>query len=102
MTNSINTISTSAMPFGSAGVSQSPSNATGFGAMLDTAKSFISDVDAMQHDAAAASTKLALGETDDIVGTMATVEKADLAFKTLLAVRSKLMAAFDEVRNMPV
>ncbi|MEM1011355.1 MAG: flagellar hook-basal body complex protein FliE [Planctomycetota bacterium] len=78
------------------------SSADGFGAMLDSAKGFVSQVNDMQHAAADASTRLALGETDDMVGTLATVEKADLAFKTLLAVRSKLMAAFDEIRNMPV
>ena len=74
----------------------------GFASLFDAAKAGLGEVDRMQHASADASKALALGETDDIVGTMATVEKADLAFKTLLAVRSKLMSAFDEIRNMPV
>ncbi len=87
------------------GASASPaqvSNASGFSALFDAAKQGFLGVSNLQHEAANASQKLALGETDDVVGTLASVEKADLAFKTLLAVRSKLMSAFDELRNMPV
>ncbi len=101
MTNAVhNAIPTSLPSPAFAGGGATSSN--GFGVMLDAAKGMVMQVDDMQHAAADASTKLALGETDDMVGTLATVEKADLAFKTLLAVRSKLMAAFDEIRNMPV
>ena len=78
------------------------SRPNGFASLFESAKTGLGEVDRMQHAAADASKALALGETDDVTGTMATVEKADLAFKTLLAVRSKLMSAFDEIRNMPV
>ena len=33
---------------------------------------------------------------------MTAVEKSDLAFKTLLAIRSKLMEAYDEIKNIPI
>ena len=73
-----------------------------FGSMLDVAKAGLDRVSTMQHQATAAAESLALGETDDMAGALATVEKGELAFKALLAVRTKLMSALDEVRNMPV
>jgi len=33
---------------------------------------------------------------------MTAMEKSDVAFKTLLAIRTKLMEAYDEVRNIPL
>jgi flagellar hook-basal body complex protein FliE len=30
------------------------------------------------------------------------MEKSDLAFKTLLSIRGKLMEAYDEIKNMPI
>ena len=89
-------------PFSAGSLAPSAPAGNGFGALFDAAKGGLSKVSDLQHASADASQKLALGETDDVIGTMATVEKADIAFKALLAVRSKLMAAFDEVRNMPV
>jgi len=33
---------------------------------------------------------------------MSAVEKADLAFKTLLAIRSKLMDAYEEIKQISI
>jgi len=30
------------------------------------------------------------------------MEKSETAFKTLLAIRSKLLDAYDEIKNMPI
>jgi flagellar hook-basal body complex protein FliE len=30
------------------------------------------------------------------------MEKSETAFKTLVAIRSKLMEAYDEIKNMPI
>jgi flagellar hook-basal body complex protein FliE len=30
------------------------------------------------------------------------MEKSDLAFQTLLSIRTKLMDAYDEIKNMPI
>ena len=35
-------------------------------------------------------------------GVMTAMEKSDLAFKTLLAIRAKLMEAYDEIKNISV
>ncbi len=103
MTSQISAIApTFAAPTGMSGVGSTARPNGSFGGMLETAKAAFLDVSQMQNDATVATEQFALGETDDIVSMMATVEKGELAFKTLLAVRSKLMAAFDEIRNMPV
>jgi flagellar hook-basal body complex protein FliE len=45
---------------------------------------------------------LTTGKNDDVTGVMTAVEKSDLAFQTLLAIRSKLMDAYDEIKNIAV
>jgi flagellar hook-basal body complex protein FliE len=47
-------------------------------------------------------TDLATGKTENVSGVMTAVEKSDLAFKTLLAIRAKLMDAYDEIKGMSV
>ena len=68
----------------------------------DVLKSAVGEVSQLQNDATHAVEQLSLGQTDDVVGVMSAVEKSELAFKTLLAIRSKLMSAYDEIRNMPI
>jgi flagellar hook-basal body complex protein FliE len=62
----------------------------------------LEDVNRLQQDATRAVEDAATGKTDDVAGVMTAVAKADLAFKTLLAIRNKLMEAYDEIKNMPV
>ena len=68
----------------------------------DTLKQRIDEVSRLQQDASSAVDSAMIGGTDDVTGVMTAVEKADLAFKTLLAIRTKLMEAYDEVKNMQV
>ncbi len=68
----------------------------------DTLKKSIDDVSKLQQDASQAVTDLATGKTENMSGVMTAVEKSDLAFKTLLAIRSKLMDAYDEIKGMSV
>ena len=65
-------------------------------------RSSIDEVAKMQNDATSAVTDLATGRTGDLSGVMTAVEKGDLAFKTLLAIRSKLIDAYDELKSMPM
>ena len=37
-----------------------------------------------------------------LAGVMTAMEKSDIAFKTLLAIRAKLMDAYEEIKNMPI
>jgi flagellar hook-basal body complex protein FliE len=80
---------------GAAGAGSSSSTS-----FADTLKQSIDEVSKLQQDASQAVTDLATGKTDNVSGVMTAMEKSDLAFKTLLAIRAKLMDAYDEVKGM--
>lgn len=75
------------------------SGGSNFAEML---KSSIDEVARLQQDASTAVENLATGRSEDVNGVMTAVEKADLAFKTLLAIRSKLMDAYEEIKTIQV
>jgi len=83
----------------SAGKAASPSGGTNFADML---QKNIDEVSRLQQDASQAVDDLATGKTDNVSGVMTAVEKSDLAFKTLLAIRSKLMDAYEEIKGISV
>jgi flagellar hook-basal body complex protein FliE len=68
----------------------------------DMLKSGIDEVAKLQQDASNAVDDLATGKTQNVTGVMTAMEKSDLAFKTLLAIRSKLMVAYDEIKGISV
>lgn len=68
----------------------------------DTLKGQINEVAKLQQDASQAVQDLATGRTEDVAGVMTAMEKSDIAFKTLLAIRAKLMDAYDEIKNISV
>ena len=72
------------------------------GGFVDALKGAVAEVSKMQNDATHGIEQLTLGRTDDVTGVMAAVEKGELALKTLLSIRGKLMSAYDEIRNMPI
>ena len=63
-------------------------------------KKSIEEVSKLQQDASQAVTDLATGKTENVSGVMTAMEKSDLAFKTLLAIRAKLMDAYEEVKGI--
>jgi flagellar hook-basal body complex protein FliE len=68
----------------------------------DTLKQHIGEVSQLQQDASKAVQNLATGKTDDVTGVFVAMEKSETAFKTLLAIRTKLLDAYDEIKNMPI
>jgi flagellar hook-basal body complex protein FliE len=82
-----------------AGSAAAPSGGTKFADML---QKNIDEVSRLQQDASQAVDDLATGKTDNVSGVMTAVEKSDLAFKTLLAIRSKLMDAYEEIKGISV
>lgn len=68
----------------------------------DILKNSINEVAKLQQDASTATQELLTGKTEDVTGVFTAMEKSDIAFKTLLAVRAKLMDAYDEIKNMPI
>jgi len=65
-------------------------------------KNSIEEVSRLQQDASKAVEDLATGKTENVTGVMSAVEKSDLAFKTLLSIRSKLMEAYEEIKGISV
>jgi flagellar hook-basal body complex protein FliE len=82
-----------------AGAAAPSSGTSGF---ADTLKNSIDEVSRLQQDASSAVANLTTGKSEDVTGVMTAVEKSDLAFKTLLAIRAKLMDAYDEIKNISV
>lgn len=78
----------------------STGKAGGAGSFQDVLKSSIEEVNRLQADADQAINALATGRTDNVAEVMTAVQKADLAFKTLLQIRNKLLDAYNEVRQL--
>jgi flagellar hook-basal body complex protein FliE len=76
--------------------------AAGGSSFADLLKNSIEEVAKLQNDASQAVDALATGKTENVTGVMTAMEKSDLAFKTLLSIRGKLMEAYDEIKNMPI
>jgi flagellar hook-basal body complex protein FliE len=77
-------------------------SSTGSSSFSDILKQSIDEVSKLQQDATKAVDNVATGQTDDITGVMTAVSKADLAFKTLLTIRSKLLDAYEEIKGISV
>ncbi|HHW09908.1 MAG TPA: flagellar hook-basal body complex protein FliE [Firmicutes bacterium] len=70
-----------------------------FGATLLRA---IREVNRLENQAQESQIKLAAGEITDIHQVMLAAEKADLALEMTLAVRNKILEAYQEIMRMPV
>jgi flagellar hook-basal body complex protein FliE len=97
-----NNLSLGKVPGGGATPGQPAAGAAGASPFADVLKGSIDEVAKLQEDASSAVQKLALGESEDFAGIMNAVEKSDIAFKTLLAIRAKLMDAYEEIKNIQV
>lgn len=62
----------------------------------------LEQVNKLQQEATTAIEDLQTGKRDDLEGVLLATQKADLAFKTLLAVRNKVQAAYDEIKQIRV
>jgi flagellar hook-basal body complex protein FliE len=75
---------------------------SGGASFADALNKSIDEVSRLQQDASKAVEDVATGKTDDVDNVMTAVEKSDLAFKTLLAIRAKLMDAYDEIKGIAI
>ena len=88
--------STSALPTRKAkGLSDGPS----FAELL---KSSIQEVNSLQKAADAAISDLAQGKSESVTEVLTAVEKADLAFRALMQIRNKLVAAYEEINRLRI
>jgi len=68
----------------------------------DILRNSIQEVNDLQQQADAAIRELTLGKTQNVSEVVQQVEKADLAFRALLAVRNKLIDAYEEINRLRV
>ena len=88
-----------ASPASSSGGAGGAGSTASFSDML---KNSIDEVSRLQQDASQAVEDLMTKKTENVTGVMTAMEKSDMAFKTLLAIRAKLMDAYEEIKNMPI
>ena len=62
----------------------------------------IGEVQRLQDEADTTIRQLVSGEIKDVTETMVAVERADVAFQTMMLVRSKMVAAYEEIMRMQV
>jgi flagellar hook-basal body complex protein FliE len=68
-----------------------------FGEML---KSSINEVDRLHKEADKALQDMALGKGKGIHETMIALEKAEISFQLMMQVRNKIIAAYEQVKNI--
>lgn len=62
----------------------------------------IEAVNKLQQEADSSVAKIAEGKSDDIVGTVLALEKADQSLKLMTEVRNKVIEAYNQVMRMQV
>jgi len=62
----------------------------------------IDQVNQLQGEAATAQEDIASGRTTNLEDVMLATQKADTAFRALLAVRNKVTAAYDELKQVRI
>lgn len=65
-------------------------------------KDSIGKVNSIQQEANVAMEKLASGESENLQDTLLAVEKAEIAFKMMNQVRSKVLDAYREIMKMQI
>lgn len=67
-----------------------------------TMSNALNTVNEMQMEGDAALEMLASGEQVDLHGTMVALEKADVALRTMVSVRDRVVQAYEQVMNMAI
>ena len=72
----------------------------GGSAFADTLKNAVEDVAALQRESDAAQTAYAHQADVDLHDVLIKVEEAEIAFKTMMEVRNKLVSAYQDILRM--
>lgn len=81
------------------GLEGGPGESKSFGDFLAES---IGKVNTLQNEANVAMEKLASGESNNLHETLLAVEKADIAFRTMNQVRTKVLDAYKEIMKMQI
>ncbi|MBL9119789.1 MAG: flagellar hook-basal body complex protein FliE [Phycisphaerae bacterium] len=95
--NQINRVGPTSLP----GAGGRPTDAKG-GEFREELMRQIGEVNKLQQEASGATQDVLTGKRNDVEAVVLATQKADSAFKMLLAVRNKVMDAYDEVKQMRV
>ena len=68
----------------------------------DTLAETVTEVQRLQNEADTTIKKLVAGEITDVSEAMVQVQKADVAFRTMMTVRGKVMEAYQEIMSMQI
>lgn len=79
-----------------------PKPSAGGTSFKDVLVNSLEEVNRLQADANVAFENLATGKTQNVTEVLGAVQKADLAFKTLMQIRNKLVEAYEVVRDMRI
>ncbi len=77
-------------------------SAAGAHSFKDTLTEAMSEVQRLGDEADHTVKQLVSGEIKDVTEAMVAVEKADVAFQTMMTVRGKVMSAYEEIMRMQV
>jgi flagellar hook-basal body complex protein FliE len=72
------------------------------GSFADVLSEAVTEVQRLQGEADTAIRQLVSGEVKDVTEAMVAIEKADVSFQTMMAIRNKIVAAYEEVMRMQV
>lgn len=62
----------------------------------------VTEVQRLQNEADVTIKQLVSGEITDVAEAMVAVERADVAFQTMMTVRNRVMTAYDEIMRMQI
>ena len=86
------------LPMGNRAGQVSEPDGESFGQML---KSFIQDVNNLQHESAGVEKKFLSGEITDVHQVMLAAQEASVAFELLMEIRNKLIESYKEIIRTP-
>ena len=70
------------------------------GSFKDILFESIEKVDRLQHEAETAMNRLRTGQADRVAEVIVATQKAELAFQTLMQIRNRVVAAYQEMNQM--
>lgn len=88
--------------FDAGAIRRPPTGKTEGGSFQDVLAETVTEVQRLQSEADVAIKKLVSGEVKDVTEAMVAIEKADVSFQTMMAIRNKIVAAYEEIIRMQV
>ncbi|HQE83914.1 MAG TPA: flagellar hook-basal body complex protein FliE [Candidatus Hydrogenedentes bacterium] len=82
--------------------SRAAADTTAASSFKDVLADAVGEVQRLQNEADMTIKQVVAGEIKDVTDAMIAVEKADVAFQTLMTVRNKIVAAYEEIMRTQI